>query len=479
MKSPISSTWFSRAALVAACAFASVVAPTPSAAANLLANPGFESGGGSYTGWFTFGSGVRLSLPSTDNIYRTGTAASKVFGGFNGCPGSPAFNVGGFGQLFASPVVGSVYTFSGYSYVASVDPMLGTDTCNKNRMLAKLAFFNATSGGSEIAGDEIVIGDGNLVRDQWTPFSVSIPVPVGALRVEALILFLQPGCDAGSVFVDDLSLDTSAGTSEPNLLVNPDFSSPLATGWSSFGNAIRDTRAFTVRSTGGSAKLFSTFVADSPSGLFQSFPATRATGWKLEAWALNTCQENPLTGTNDNYLVARIVFRDSQSNEVGSEQVVLADKNSPLGTWTKHTVLALAPTGTTSVDAFLLFISPTLQGGNIFVDDVLFKQLDPTGVPETPGPPQTLLLQQNVPNPFNPTTRIDFSLSREDVVDLSVYDVTGRRIATLVQGPLAAGSHVATWDGRTATGKAAATGIYRYVLRTSAGQTSRSMSLIK
>lgn len=445
--------------------------------ANILANPGFETGGGSYSGWFTFGSGVQLSTPATDNIFRTGAAASKIYGGFNGCPGSPVFNVGGFGQAF-TPTIGNVYELSGYTFVASADPMLGTDTCNKNRLIAKIAFFNAASGGAEIAGNEIVIGDGNTPLDQWLPFSVSIPAPTGALRVEALFLFLQPGCDAGSVFVDDASFTSSAPVPEPNQLANPAFTAGL-TGWNPFGNVFTENRAFLVRSPGGSAKLFSTFVAGAPSGIYQSFPATRATGWKFDVHALNTCREDPITGTNDNFATARIVFRDAGNNEIGANEVVIADNGSNLGTWSHYTLTALAPTGTVAAEAYVLFNSPTLLNGSIWVDDLSFYQLDPTGVPVGDGPPQAFQLRQNVPNPFHPATRIDFELLREERVAVAVYDVAGRRVVTLLDRSLPAGNHSVRWDGRRADGTAAATGRYQYVLETAAGRVSRSMTLVK
>ena len=66
------------------------------AGTNLFTNPGFESSGGSYDGWTTFGAGPNLSLPAGDNIIHTGAAASKIFGEFNNCPDFPSFDVGGF-----------------------------------------------------------------------------------------------------------------------------------------------------------------------------------------------------------------------------------------------------------------------------------------------------------------------------------------------------------------------------------------------
>ncbi len=97
--------------------------------------------------------------------------------------------------------------------------------------------------------------------------------------------------------------------------------------------------------------------------------------------------------------------------------------------------------------------------------------------------PNTLLsgsaLGQNYPNPFNPSTRIDFSLEKAGSVELSVYDVAGRKVASLEQGNLDAGNHHVVWNGKTDAGDPAPTGRYNYVLRTAAGQTARSMILLK
>jgi hypothetical protein len=84
------------------------VASAASAETNLLTNPGFEDGGGSYDGWtILFGTGPNISTPATDNIFRSGSAASKIFGEFSGCP-IPNFDVGGYGQFFP-PTAGQIY----------------------------------------------------------------------------------------------------------------------------------------------------------------------------------------------------------------------------------------------------------------------------------------------------------------------------------------------------------------------------------
>jgi hypothetical protein len=465
--------------MVALMTVSAVGPPALAQCNNLLANPGFEEGGGSYDGWFTFGDGVQLSLPDGDNIIRTGSAAAKIFGEFTGCPGAPQFDVGGFGQAFA-PTPGMEYELSGFAFVSSGDPIPGTDTCDRNRLIAKIVFFDDPVGGGEISSNEVIVADGSSPTDWWRPFTVSAPVPTGAQRVEALFLFLQPACDTGAVFVDDTSFCEVSPTAEPNVLANPSFDTGLGS-WTTFGNVLPEARSFAVHTAPGSAKLFSTFMPDADSGMFQTVLATPGSVWKLDLYALTTCVEDPITGTNDNFMLARIVFRDAGNNEIGAAEKIIMDSTVPLGSWVRHTVIANdAPAGTVAADVFILFVSPSLLGGAAWVDDVSLQELDPVGIDDQPAPvPVAAELGQNAPNPFNPSTRIDFVLTEATAVDLSIYDVAGRWIVTLHQGQLDAGSHQVTWDGKTASGASAPAGVYRYVLRTSAGQTSRSMTLLK
>jgi len=88
-------------------------------------------------------------------------------------------------------------------------------------------------------------------------------------------------------------------------------------------------------------------------------------------------------------------------------------------------------------------------------------------------------LAQNAPNPFNPVTEIAFSVPRETDVELSIYDVTGRRVATLVDGTLESGVHRAVWNGRSDTGEQAASGVYFYRLTAGGEMVSRKMVLLK
>jgi hypothetical protein len=461
-----------RICLMLAVVAASAIGSQSFAQTNLLVNPGFEDGGGSYDGWFTFGNGVQLSLPGGDDIIRTGVAASKIYGEFTGCPGSPQFDVGGYGQAF-TPTVGKIYEFNGYAFVSTGDAIPGTETCLNNRCIAKVVFFDADSAGYEISGNEIVIGDGNTVTGQWNEFSVSAPVPPGALRVEALILFLQPGCDTGSVFVDDCSFYELPGETGPNLLTNPGFDSGL-TGWNIFGNAWSDFRNWAVRTAPGAAKMYSSFDPESDTGMYQTFPATPDTGYQLDVYTLNTCREDAVVDTNDNFALAQIRFRNAADSVLASKDTVIADNTSPLGTWTKHTLYALAPAGTDSVDAFLLFISPTLMNGAFWFDDVVFRVGPQAGIPGEPGV-VSFELHQNRPNPFSSSTTIRLDMARPGHVSLRVYNVKGELVSTVVDGHMAEGPTHIRWDAKDDSGVEVASGIYFYQLTSEGSAQTKKM----
>lgn len=88
--------------------------------------------------------------------------------------------------------------------------------------------------------------------------------------------------------------------------------------------------------------------------------------------------------------------------------------------------------------------------------------------------PNGYALEQNYPNPFNPTTSIAFSLPQSAQVNLTVYDVLGRRVATLVNGQLAAGQHQVQFEASSLP-----SGMYLYRLSTPAGSMTQKMMLLK
>jgi hypothetical protein len=88
-------------------------------------------------------------------------------------------------------------------------------------------------------------------------------------------------------------------------------------------------------------------------------------------------------------------------------------------------------------------------------------------------------LSQNVPNPFNPVTRIRYELGRTAHVTLSVYDVAGRMVRQLENGSVPPGIYTAVWDGTNENGAAVSSGIYFYRLQAGDFSHTRKMLLLK
>jgi hypothetical protein len=98
---------------------------------------------------------------------------------------------------------------------------------------------------------------------------------------------------------------------------------------------------------------------------------------------------------------------------------------------------------------------------------------------ETEFIPNKFALAQNYPNPFNPTTDIAFSLDKSAEVNLSIYNMLGQKVRTLVNGTRPSGMHVLQWDGRDENGRNLATGIYLYTLTSGSTSITKKMALMK
>jgi hypothetical protein len=90
-----------------------------------------------------------------------------------------------------------------------------------------------------------------------------------------------------------------------------------------------------------------------------------------------------------------------------------------------------------------------------------------------------LELTQNNPNPFNPTTTIGYTVPMQSLVTLTIYDVTGRFVATLINDSRSAGRYSAVWNGQSASGETVGSGVYFYRLQVGNQSLTRKMVLLK
>jgi len=118
--------------------------------------------------------------------------------------------------------------------------------------------------------------------------------------------------------------------------------------------------------------------------------------------------------------------------------------------------------------------------------DILFNDIYSQDIPvvtssvdnEIALPTSTTLIQ-NYPNPFNSSTNISFYLANPTSVNLSIYDLLGRKVVTLVNGELQAGQQTINWNGIDASGSQVATGMYLYVLKADGQTYSKHMVMLK
>jgi nitrous oxidase accessory protein NosD len=120
------------------------------------------------------------------------------------------------------------------------------------------------------------------------------------------------------------------------------------------------------------------------------------------------------------------------------------------------------------------FESADLRGVD---NETLYAELD--DLEARPEVPRTFRLVGNTPNPFNPMTKVAFSVPHESQVSVRVYDVTGRLVRTLVDGSVDPGAHEIVWDGRNDKGESVGSGVYFCTMQAGEFHDSHKMMLLK
>jgi hypothetical protein len=111
----------------------------------------------------------------------------------------------------------------------------------------------------------------------------------------------------------------------------------------------------------------------------------------------------------------------------------------------------------------------TLNGAKVY------KMTTPIGINQISNQvPDGFSLSQNYPNPFNPVTKIKFNVAKESAVNITVFDVLGRHISTLVNEKLRGGSYETEWSAVNIPG-----GVYFYKIETDDYTETKKMMLVK
>lgn len=124
--------------------------------------------------------------------------------------------------------------------------------------------------------------------------------------------------------------------------------------------------------------------------------------------------------------------------------------------------------------------------GPLHIDDIYLENTsstnlsNPANSPTDVTPTSSLLPSLTVyPNPFNPRTTISFDLPFAQKVEVTIHDLAGRMIVSLIAGELAAGKHALIWKGRNRRGHEVPTGLYLVRLRSAVGEQTRKIQLVR
>ena len=125
-------------------------------------------------------------------------------------------------------------------------------------------------------------------------------------------------------------------------------------------------------------------------------------------------------------------------------------------------------------------------GFELVVDEVYIFPLTEAGMTtgsavksEAVEAPSAFALHANYPNPFNPSTTIQFDLAGEDQVTLSVYDLQGHQVSTLLNQKMAPGSHQVQWNATNDSGQNVSSGVYLIRLKAGQQESTRKITLLR
>ncbi len=187
---------------------------------------------------------------------------------------------------------------------------------------------------------------------------------------------------------------------------------------------------------------------------------------------------DPLTGVRTNTSITDIYLSGSRRDSTltyfnfGTGTLTLADKKINVSSdASKDSMFTYTfNTGSATLTSVAVFSYSSTYPSSL---PNVFPQITSNEL-ETEFLPSTIELSQNYPNPFNPSTQIEFNLQQAGLVRLTVYDLLGREVKTLVNRGLSAGTHTFTFDANGLS-----SGVYFYRLDASGQTLTRKMTLLK
>ena len=177
---------------------------------------------------------------------------------------------------------------------------------------------------------------------------------------------------------------------------------------------------------------------------------------------------------------AGVSLQWSTAREVGNTGFNVLRSLSDKGDLTKINAELIQP----RKDGHYSFVDKNVQAGLRYY--YTLEDIDANGNRTQHGPisltvtaPKSFVLNQNYPNPFNPSTTITFALPEATEIQLSIYNMQGQMVKTLIAGQMEAGHHAIVWTADDASGAQVSTGMYIYRIRAGQFVATRRLLLLK
>ncbi len=198
----------------------------------------------------------------------------------------------------------------------------------------------------------------------------------------------------------------------------------------------------------------------------------------------DSSQSNPSVLAYDEYVLAAWEDSNTLDSDIRMQRINSDDSFA----WGEYATICEAikeqqkPLMVPADDGYTTVVWTDLRSsGKAYVYGLYAQRIDNngTGIHDGSAPSVSIGLAQNYPNPFNPETNIEFSLLNKGNVELSVYNIRGQKVKTLVNEAYSAGTHKVVWNGKDDQDKSVSSGIYFYRLESDGKKLTRKMLLLK
>ncbi|MFQ5708979.1 MAG: FlgD immunoglobulin-like domain containing protein [bacterium] len=361
-----------------------------------------------------------------------------------------------------------------------------------------LAFSFYDSSGAQIFGEDVVVPfpQDQATIDTWTEVkSIPFILPV---RSDSVVMTFKFGTGAtGTAWADDLFLrkvDPNASGWEGDIF-NNSFNAPAGWfyWWQDFTRgAVPVTATVTeedFRSAPSSLKIEET-DDDGDEVVFISdiTPIDASQNYVLSAWVKTQDFSADSAATNNAFQIWftwtwHRALRDQGWEEIRAEDFPLPVQAATTD-WTQYSVILQPPEDAVGVSVRARYRN--LTTGISYWDDFLVTPVEVTSV-ENPGDfdgrpsgvPERFELAQNFPNPFNPSTTIEYKVAKATNLTLDIYNLLGQKIRSLIDQPQAPGTYRVQWNGRDDQGRQVSSGIYIYRFQAGNRVFFNKMTLLK